>query len=614
MKVKLSTQTTKVFIPNDSKPAYLIIMDKVDSPTPQQEKDWFDCCCSEDKPIYVDFTDPNGDAVVHPPVDDYDKCNKIYGDIMNIRKEVEKTGRRWVDIGIDNVGMKDGSYVLIDLGTNDPLPLNESKKIINEGFFDILSNLFKRPEQKSDTPDELNQYLQQLQDTLDENEIYDEEVSKLVDQLKDSDYIDLVDFPTMLRGLENKLLKSGEKNEIVIDYLTRLNNSLPKRAKYEKKLLQGQVPQDSEYYDEVEQEKSRIPKKIFKTEKELLQIELLKLQEWVKKNNVPVAVVFEGRDTAGKGSTIKKLTEYLDPKYFNIVALGIPSEEEKKNWFQRYEKYIQPGKITFFDRSWYNRGIVEPVMGYSSKEEYEQFMKEVVPFEKSLLSRGVVLIKFWLSITQGKQEQRFTIRQQSPLKYWKYSPNDEASREKWDEYTDYKERVLKDTSHSDAPWVVLDSNDKRMSALNAMRHVLDQVDYDGKDTETVRPKYPEAISTIRRRLDEQSEEEVKFTKSAQRVLNTAWSMSKDSNHKFTEFRSVLVKFFNIPLTTAEELTFLCKYNIARGNEKVEEWVIPYIYESTVFVYGDYETEDYYDDCDNEGYGESYGKECECIEW
>jgi len=597
----------------DSKPAYLIIMDKVDSPTPEEEMDWFDCCCSEDKPIYVDFTDPNGDAMVHPPVDDYDKCDKIYNDIMNIRKEVEKTGRRWVDIGIDNVGMKDGNYTLIDLGTNDPLPLNENKKIINEGFFDIMSSLFKRPEQKSDTPDELNQYLQQLQDTLDENEIYDEEVSRLVDELKDSDYIDLVDFPTMLRGLENKLLKSGNNNEIVIDYLSRLNKSLPKRAKYEKKLLQGQVPEDSEYYDEVEQEKSRIPKKVFKTEKELLQIELLKLQEWVKKNNVPVVLVFEGRDTAGKGSTIKKLTEYLDPRYYNVVALGIPTEDEKKNWFQRYEKYIEPGKITFFDRSWYNRGIVEPVMGYSSKEEYEQFMKEVVPFEKSLLSRGVILIKFWLSITQGKQEQRFTIRQQSPLKYWKYSPNDEASREKWDEYTDYKERVLKDTSHGNAPWVVLDSNDKRVSALNAMRHVLDQVEYDGKDTETVRPKYPEAISTIRRRLDEQSEEEPNFTKSAQRVLNTAWSMSKDSPHKFVVFRSTLNRFFNVPPTTAEDLTFLCKYNIQRGNEEVEEWVIPYIYESTVYVYGDYDTESYYDDCDEEGMSEDYGQECECQE-
>jgi polyphosphate kinase 2 len=593
---------------DDSKPAYLIIMDKVDSPTPQQEKDWFDCCCSEDKPIYVDFTDPNGDAVVHPPVDDYDKCNKIYDDIMNIRKEVEKTGRRWVDIGIDNVGMKDGNYVLIDLGTNDPLPLNETKEIINEGFFDVLSNLFKKPEQESNTPDELNQYLQQLQDTLDENEIYDEEVSKLVDQLKDSDYIDLLDFPTMIRGLENKLLKSGDKNVIIADYLTRLLKSLPKRAKYEKNLLKGEIPSGVDYYDEVEQEKSRVPKKVFKTEKELLQIELLKLQEWVKKNNVPVAIVFEGRDTAGKGSTIKQITEYLDPKYFNIVALGIPTEEEKKNWFKRYEKYIEPGKITFFDRSWYNRGIVEPVMGYSSKEEYEQFMKEVVPFEKSLLSRGVILIKFWLSITQGKQEQRFTIRQQSPLKYWKYSPNDEASREKWDEYTEYKERVFKDTSHSESPWVVLDSNDKRVSALNAMRHILDQVDYDSKDTNIVKSKYPEAISTIRRELNEQKES-TRFTNSAIKILNMAWLMS---NGSFRTFTQNLIKFFNIPHSTAEELTFLCRYNIKGGNEKAEDWILPMIYESRVYVYGDYETETYYDECDSEGTTKEYGEECECL--
>lgn len=596
----------------DSKPAYLIIMDKVDAPTPQQEKDWFDCCCSEDRPIYVDFTDPNGDTVVHPPVDDYDKCNKIYDDIINIRNEVEKTGRRWVDIGIDNVGMKDGNYTLIDLGTNDPLPLNENKKIISEGFFDILSSLFKRPEQKSDTPDELNLYIQQLQDTLDENEIYDEEVSRLVDQLKDSDYIDLVDFPTMLRGLENKLLKSGDNNEIVIDYLTRLNKSLPKRAKYEKKLLQGQVPQDSEYYDEVEQEKSRIPKKVFKTEKELLQIELLKLQEWVKKNNVPVVVVFEGRDTAGKGSTIKKLTEYLDPSYYNVVALGIPTENEKKNWFQRYEKYIEPGKITFFDRSWYNRGIVEPVMGYSSNEEYEQFMKEVVPFEKSLLSRGVILIKFWLSITQGKQEQRFTIRQQSPLKYWKYSPNDEASREKWDEYTDYKERVLKDTSHGNAPWVVLDSNDKRVSALNAMRHVLDQVDYDGKDSETVRPKYPEAISTIRRRLDEQKIPADKFTESSIRVLNTAWAMSQDSSSPFNTFRMNLVKFFGLTGFVAEGLSLICEYNIKRDIFDAANWKIPELFESTIYVYSDYQYETRYDECDEDGINEETGDECECL--
>ncbi len=484
----------------------------------------------------------------------------------------------------------------------------KSKTLIKEGFFDVLSNLFKKPEQESNTPDELNQYLQQLQDTLDENEIYDEEVSKLVDQLKDSDYIDLVDFPTMIRGLENKLLKSGDKNVIIADYLTRLLKSLPKRAKYEKNLLKGEIPSGVDYYDEVEQEKSRVPKKVFKTEKELLQIELLKLQEWVKKNNVPVAIVFEGRDTAGKGSTIKQITEYLDPKYFNIVALGIPTEEEKKNWFKRYEKYIEPGKITFFDRSWYNRGIVEPVMGYSSKEEYEQFMKEVVPFEKSLLSRGVILIKFWLSITQGKQEQRFMIRQQSPLKYWKYSPNDEASREKWDEYTEYKERVFKDTSHSESPWVVLDSNDKRVSALNAMRHILDQVGYDSKDTNIVKSKYPEAISTIRRELNEQKES-TRFTNSAIKILNMAWLMS---NGSFRTFTQNLIKFFNIPPSTAEDLTFLCRYNIRGGNEKAEDWILPTIYESTVYVYGDYETETYYDECDSEGTTKEYGEECECL--
>jgi len=608
---------------SDSKPAYLIIMDKVDAPTMEQERDWFDCCCTEDKPIYIDFTNPNSDVFIHPPVDDYEKCNKIYDDIMNIRKAIESVGRRWVDIGIDNVGIKDGKYVLIDLGTNDPLPLNETREIITEGFFDILSNLFKKPEQKSDTPDELTQYLQELQTTLDKNKIYDEEVGELVNELKDSDYIDLVDFPTMLRGLQNKLLKSGDKNEIVIDYLTRLNKSLPKRAKYEKKLLQGQVPLDSEYYDEIEQEKSRIPKKVFRTEKELLQIELLKLQEWVKKNNVPVAVVFEGRDTAGKGSTIKKLTQYLDPKYFTIVALGIPTEEEKQNWFQRYEKYIEPGKITFFDRSWYNRGIVEPVMGYSSKEEYEQFMDEVVPFEKSLLSQGVILIKFWLSITQGKQEQRFTIRQQSPLKYWKYSPNDEASREKWDEYTDYKERVLKDTSHVNAPWVVLDSNDKRMSALNAMRHLLDQVDYDGKELTTIRPKYPEAISTIRRKIDEDTTLQESalpsssLTTAAQRVLQVALDMSIMENphahaaHRGNLVRMNLVKFFNVMNSVAEDMAFITEYNMNQGNEKVEDWIIPTVYESIFYVYGDYDNETFYEDCQEDGTTWE-GDECECI--
>lgn len=380
--------------------------------------------------------------------------------------------------------------------------INENKKkdrrLLVEGFFDTITNFFKGLNQKEDSADEINRYLQQIQDILDENQIFDEEITKLLGELRDSDYINLIDFSTTIRGLKNKFLKPGNKEDSIREFLQKLLISLPKRAEYEEKINQqslDNVPDGSE-----EEEESKIPRKKYIKEKELLQIELLKLQEWVKENNVPVAVVFEGRDSAGKGSTIKKFTEYLDPKYYQIVALGIPTEEEKKNWFERYEKYIKPGVITFFDRSWYNRGIVEPVMGYSSEEEYEKFMNEVVPFEKDLISKGVILLKFWLSITQDRQEKRFTLRQQSPLKYWKYSPNDEASKDKWDEYTKYKERVFKDTSHDESPWIVLDSNDKRVSGLNAMRKLLQKISYDDKNNEIVDLNYPEVVSTIKESL------------------------------------------------------------------------------------------------------------------
>jgi len=382
--------------------------------------------------------------------------------------------------------------------------INESKKrkvLINEGFFDVITNFFKTDDQSDDNADEINKYLVQIQDILDENQVFDEEITKLLGQLRDSDYINLIDFPTTIRGLKNKFLKPGDNNSVIKEFLKKLIESLPERAEYQQKI---DNQKSSVTFDDIEEpesdEISKIPRKTYLKEKELLQIELLKLQEWVKNNNVPVAVVFEGRDTAGKGSTIKKFTEYLDPKYYQVIALGIPTEEEKKNWFQRYEKYIKPGVITFFDRSWYNRGIVEPVMGYSSEDEYEKFMKEVVPFEKDLISKGVKLFKFWLSITKARQEKRFTLRQQSPLKYWKYSPNDEASKDKWDEYTKYKERVFKETSHEGSPWIVLDSNDKRVSGLNAMRKILQKIDYDDKNNDIVDLKYPEVVSTIKESL------------------------------------------------------------------------------------------------------------------
>ena len=203
----------------------------------------------------------------------------------------------------------------------------------------------------------------------------------------------------------------------------------------------------------------------------------------------------EGRDSAGKGSTIRKMTEYLDPKYYNVVALGIATPEERKNWFERYEKHIEPGKITFFDRSWYNRGIVEPVMGYGTEEEYFDFMENVNGFEQSLKDRGVELFKFWLSITPQTQQRRFELRKNSPLKYWKFSPNDEKSIDKWDDYTEYKEKVLKQTKEAQ-PWTVVDTNDKRAGTLNLLRHILQNVDYKDKDVENLGTKFPEVVTTV----------------------------------------------------------------------------------------------------------------------
>ena len=326
------------------------------------------------------------------------------------------------------------------------------------------------------------------------NKVEDEDIDvsliqDLVSQLTDEDITDL-----FLRNLDRKFLKGGDKEKNVRDYITKYIESLSNR--------EGVDPnddfdvEDEFLYGGVEPEKSKIGRKQFKKELLPLQVELLKLQEDVKKTGKAIAVVFEGRDSAGKGSTIKKMTEYLDPKYFNVIALGVPTEEDRKDWFGRYEKHIEPGKINFFDRSWYNRGIVEPVMGYSSQEEYLDFMENVNGFEQSLIDRGIELVKFWLSITPETQKKRFELRKASPLKYWKFSPNDEKSIDKWDDYTEYKNRVMKQTREA-KPWTVVDTNDKRAGILNAFRHLLKVVDYEGKDEENVGSVYPEVVTTIK---------------------------------------------------------------------------------------------------------------------
>jgi len=238
----------------------------------------------------------------------------------------------------------------------------------------------------------------------------------------------------------------------------------------------------SEEFEIPNTEGSILPRKQYESEKYQIQIELLKLQEWVIKNNKKVAIVFEGRDSAGKGSTIKRFIEYLNPRGFKVVALGLPTDEEKKNWFERYEKHLpNPGEMVFFDRSWYNRAVVEPALGYCTEEQYNDFMNKVIPWEEKLMDNGVILIKFWFSITQEKQIKRFELRQQSPLKYWKFSPNDAKVLDKWEIISNFKNQMFNRTSSNRSPWVIINSNDKKIGRLNAMRYVISQINYEGKD-------------------------------------------------------------------------------------------------------------------------------------
>lgn len=225
----------------------------------------------------------------------------------------------------------------------------------------------------------------------------------------------------------------------------------------------------------------------YEKEKEKLQIELVKLQQWVKKNNKRVAVIFEGRDAAGKGGNIRRFTEHLNPRSMRLVALNKPTKVEKGQWyFRRYIQHLpNPGELVFFDRSWYNRAVVEPVMGFCTQRQYERFMVQLPEFEHMLYEDGVVIIKFWLSITKEEQLKRFNAREDNPLKRWKFSPVDKKGQEYWDDYTKYKEQMFSKTHTSFSPWIIVKTNDKETARIECMRYVLSQFDYDNKDEAAV---------------------------------------------------------------------------------------------------------------------------------
>lgn len=213
-----------------------------------------------------------------------------------------------------------------------------------------------------------------------------------------------------------------------------------------------------------------------------LQGELVNLQNWIYENKLRVAVICEGRDAAGKGGSIKRFIEHLNPRAMRVVALSKPTEIEKGQWyFRRYIKELpNPGEIVFFDRSWYNRAVVEPVMGFCTEEQYNQFMVQVSEFEHMLYEDGVIVIKFWFSITKEEQSKRFASRLSNPLKKWKFSPVDKEGQRLWDEYTKYKELMFSKTHTDFSPWMIVKTNDKRLARLESMRFLISKLYFEKK--------------------------------------------------------------------------------------------------------------------------------------
>lgn len=233
-------------------------------------------------------------------------------------------------------------------------------------------------------------------------------------------------------------------------------------------------------------------KKLLKTlkyEEELdaLQIELLKMQGWALEHKKRIAILFEGRDAAGKGGTIRRFVEHLNPRSIRIVALPKPTEEERGQWyFRRYVKQLpNPGEIVFFDRSWYNRAVVEPVNDFCTEEQYKRFMKQVINYEEMLQESGIILVKFWLDTSKEEQADRFDARKKSPLKQWKFSPIDEKAQELWDVYTDYRDAMFKKTHTKNCPWVIVQADDKKKARLATIRYVLSLLDYTGKEDSSI---------------------------------------------------------------------------------------------------------------------------------
>lgn len=285
--------------------------------------------------------------------------------------------------------------------------------------------------------------------------------------------------------MAEKQLKPYEKIELSDDSKLRSQIFEEKVIEFKGKITSEEsadapLPADYPYTE-------RMKRSQYEYEKKLLQIELLKVQSWVKETGQRIVMIFEGRDAAGKGGTIKRYMEHLNPRGARVVALEKPTERERGQWyFQRYIAHLpSEGEIVLFDRSWYNRAGVERVMGFCTPVEYQLFMRQAPEFERMLTDDGILLFKFWFSVSQEEQLRRFVSRSVDPLKHWKLSPVDTQSLDLWDAYTDAKDHMFFSTHRKDAPWTIIKSDDKKRARLNCIRHFLSQLDYPEKDHEAI---------------------------------------------------------------------------------------------------------------------------------
>lgn len=277
-------------------------------------------------------------------------------------------------------------------------------------------------------------------------------------------------------GHDRSLLKHTFEDKDVIDTFENIEHGKDKKRK--RKELEEKI-EDGEQKVQVWVKKATLE---YQKELTLLQIELLKLQNYVKDNGLKVLIIFEGRDAAGKGGTIKRVTEHLNPRGARIVALEKPSDVEKTQWyFQRYIQHLpSAGEIVLFDRSWYNRAGVEPVMGFCTKEQHMQFLRDVPDFEKMLVESGIILFKFYFSVSKKEQEKRFKKRETDLLKQYKLSPIDQQSQKLWDQYTATKYSMLMASHTPISPWIIVKSDNKKKARLNCMRYILNSINYDKK--------------------------------------------------------------------------------------------------------------------------------------